>query len=491
MRRLAHFAVAITCCALALAGLGSPGVYAAGTLALSKMTGPPTTVLTASGSGFRAYEGIVIDVNTTQVGSTTANGLGAFSKGITVPATAQPGNHVVKAVGQSSGIAAQATFLVRTDWAEFGFSPSARSFNPYENTVGTNNVSSLRLAWTGPVTEYYNPPVVANGLAYIGDSFNYPPVIKVFRASGCGAAICPPLWMTTKGAGNGSVAVVNGVLYAASDRLYAYKAAGCGSSRCPPVWSSTAPSSLADFGSPTVQGGVVYVTADKLYAFRAAGCGAATCSPLWTASIGQFPSSAAVANGVVYVGAMNATSHAKLYAFSTSGGLLWTATTGDLHTGFNTPAVAYGLVYASQESKVYAYQASGCGASSCAPLWRAATGDCPGCSPAVASGIVFVNGYRHLAAFKASGCGTATCSPLWIGSRSDGYGSPSVADGVVYVGGDSPLYAYRASGCGTATCLPLWSWAGDGVNDYASSPVIADGILYTRQTKGLEALKLP
>jgi hypothetical protein len=77
-------------------------------------------------------------------------------------------------------------------------------------------------------------------------------------------------------------------------------------------------------------------------------------------------------------------------------------------------------------------------------------------SPAVAGGVLYVGSFDHrLYAFDASGCGAAACSPLWTGRGGEIFSSPAVADGVVYVGAnDGKLYAYDLVAGPTAPARP-------------------------------------
>jgi outer membrane protein assembly factor BamB len=98
-------------------------------------------------------------------------------------------------------------------------------------------------------------------------------------------------------------------------------------------------------------------------------------------------SSPAVANGVVYT----ASEDAKLYALNAnSGAILWTGTMGG-DVVFSGATVANGVVYVGNEGdrKLYAFNANGCGASTCSPLWTAATGDLIDSSPAVSDGMLY------------------------------------------------------------------------------------------------------
>ncbi len=162
-----------------------------------------------------------------------------------------------------------------------------------------------------------------------------------------------------------------------------------------PLW--TASTGVAS--SPVVAGGVVYIGSDdgKLYAFSASGCGASTCSPLWTATTGRVLSPA-VANGVVYVAA------SKLFAFRASSSCstpcspLWTGSAANIGV-FGELAVANGVVYVtgrpssfSSRGALVAFAASGCGGSSCSPLWQTSTGNAAISSPVVANGVLYAMG---------------------------------------------------------------------------------------------------
>jgi hypothetical protein len=80
------------------------GFAAAPKLTPSPKSGPPTSSISVSGTGFSAYAAIDIYFDTTDETLAFANGSGAFSKiPIPVPASALPGNHYVTASSVPTG----------------------------------------------------------------------------------------------------------------------------------------------------------------------------------------------------------------------------------------------------------------------------------------------------------------------------------------------------------------------------------------------------
>jgi outer membrane protein assembly factor BamB len=349
--------------------------------------------------------------------------------------------------------------LAGCDWSMFGYGPAHTHANPYESKINDSNANALMTRWSvGALDGIASSPAVVNGVVYIGSD-------KLYAFD---AVTGTTLW-TAKTAGyvESSPAAVNGVVYVGSDdgNLYAFDAtgsAGCSGTpkTCAPLW--TAPNGGGS-GSPTVVNGVVYVGADQLYAFDATGSTACsgtpkTCAPLWTAPTGEFgTSSPAVAGGVVYVKSESG----NLDAFDATGTTgctgtpktctpLWTAPVGQF--GSSSPAVANGVVYVGSfdDDRLYAFDATGttgCTGTpkTCAPLWTAITGGGVESSPAVANGVVYVGSDDgRLYAFDASGCGATSCGSSWTATTGDAVSSsPAVANGSVYVGSfDGRLYSF-------------------------------------------------
>src|ERR1700751_238669 len=125
-------------CLLSVALLGSPqfAAHASGgspSITLSPNSGPPTSQVTVQGTGFGSKEQIVITVDNNPDGKAKTNKQGNFTTKITIPKDYGPGPTPVQATGQSSGLTAQATFTINTDWSSFGFDAQNTRDNPYEN----------------------------------------------------------------------------------------------------------------------------------------------------------------------------------------------------------------------------------------------------------------------------------------------------------------------------------------------------------------------
>jgi outer membrane protein assembly factor BamB len=138
---------------------------------LSQKVGPPTANMQVNGYGFGHSETVLVDFSSTQVGKATTDTTGKFVIRITLPKSAFPGTHKVRATGQSTGLTAQTHFLVRTDWSQFLFGPHHAGYNPYENILSSSNVSDLTLDWSYATGNgIHSSPAIANGVVYIGST---------------------------------------------------------------------------------------------------------------------------------------------------------------------------------------------------------------------------------------------------------------------------------------------------------------------------------
>jgi outer membrane protein assembly factor BamB len=257
---------------------------------------------------------------------------------------------------------------------------------------------------------------------------------------------------------------------------------------------------LVDFSSPAVVDGVAYIGSSdgRLWAYPADGCGQSLCTvPLWSSvGLGQIIDSPTVSNGIVYVGSQtsNNSNNGKLDAFSASGcgrqvcKPLWQGVAGPDSILMSSPTVANGSVFVGAfDGRLYAFNAGGCGSSNCPPVWRGKTGGSIESTPTALNGVVYVGSDDgNLYAFDASGCGAPNCRPLWKGplGGSAFASTPAIAGGVVFINSQHTLSAFTAAGCGNARCNPLWR-AVDDMNFFNGSPAVANGRVYVALESGL------
>jgi outer membrane protein assembly factor BamB len=216
-------------------------------------------------------------------------------------------------------------------WPQFGRTARHLNTNPDEQAFNPGNVARLRVAWKdhyGDGTAAEGGPVVAGGFAYIAGTDG---ALSAFRAAGCGAASCEPVWQgRTDNNITGSPAVAGGlVLVGSADHfLYAFPAAGCGRKTCAALRAYD----VGDGGintTPALVGNTLYAatqatpdpnTIGVVAAFPANGCGRPLCPPRWTGVnlVAGFESGPVVAGGRLLLGANdNTDGHSNLYVLST------------------------------------------------------------------------------------------------------------------------------------------------------------------------------
>jgi outer membrane protein assembly factor BamB len=192
--------------------------------------------------------------------------------------------------------------------------------------------ASGTVVWRGELSSSPAGVAVADSVVYASGPVAFP--------ASC-ATPCAPLWFGSFG-GAAPPAVSGGFLYVdaghVNNRFNAYSTA-CAFS-CFPVWfGATAEGTHRN--AAAIADGQVFLAQDQseLSAFPVTGC-SFFCLPTWTVQTGGFLSSAAVANGVVYVGA-----HDSMRAFDAATGIaLATVPTGDATL---SPAIADGSIYVS------------------------------------------------------------------------------------------------------------------------------------------------
>jgi outer membrane protein assembly factor BamB/phospholipase C len=461
--------IGVVCLMAAAVGVPRPARAATPTISFFGL-GTPTATVVISGSGFDPNAPVEAFFDTADVASATAGPTGTISGlGLDIPVTAIPGAHWITVKEPGTGLSAQASYFVSSPWSQFRSSPGLTGLNPYENLIGSLNISALAKSWSattgGPVRS--SPAVGALGFSYVGSNdgkvYAFPPGCKT---------TCPPKWTATTGGAVSSSPVLgsgNAYVGSADGKLYALPTS-CTKSPCLPAWTGITGGPITS--SPTISGNILVGSGDgKVYAFKNPGCGAATCSPVWTLPTGGPVTGApAIAFGKAYVGSGDG----KVYALNPStGAVAWqVATNGPI---VSSVAVAQQpwfqpVVYAvSQPGTLYALNAY-----TGALLWTAAMGGTSESSPAVAYGDVYVGSDDHkLYAFSAIGCAKPTCAPLWTQTTGQAItASPAVGNGIVFDGSnDGTLYAYNAR-----SGAQLWTAVVGGA--IGSSPAVAGGMVY-------------
>ena len=425
-------------------------------ISVSPDSGPPTSTVLVSGSGFGMYKAVDIFFDTSDKALVLTNSSGAFSGiAISAPSWAKPGKHWISAVQRTGRIGAQVAFLVRTNWNQFHFAADHVGLNPYENVLSPSTVPSMGLNWTFPTAGQVElSPVESNGVIYVGAGF------QVYALkSGTGSL----LWQYTTGDFVGTPAVANGTVYvtSADGNVYALSASK-GALRWTYQTSSGIPAARL-----TVANGTVYVGSwdTNLYSLDAR-----TGTLNWKFNAGApIESIPAVANKVVYFAANNfGAQNGVLYALDGgTGNVLWKFTLPFFFDA--SPTVVNGVVYiGSGDKNLYAMNSL-----TGALVWQYATDSAERTSPAVENGAVYVTSEGGLIYALNAYNGRL----LWsynTGSGDNGFApsSASLANKVVYAGfQDGKVYAWSAQ-----NGRLLWQYVTG--NAISSTPVIANGLVY-------------
>jgi outer membrane protein assembly factor BamB len=451
---------------------------AAPALDLKPLISPPTKPTVVTGTGFGPSEAVDIFFDTYDLALAVTDAAGDFSCRLNVPASAHPGTHWVTGIGRHSGLAAQKSLTVRTDWKQFRYNSSHTGFNPLENVISSYNIRYLTQAWAAKIGDYgkdqYSSPAVANGKVYVGSTNG-----KLYAfASDTGVKI----WDSGDKIGGpirSSPAVDGTRVFVGSDdkKLYAFNA-NTGAK----LWDSSNSVTLGGsvISSPAVAYGLVYVGSmdGHLCVFQAS-----TGILEWYSGVINHPiwSSPAVTNGRVFVGVDDS----KLYAYNAFTGGLWLWHSGPTFTNaiYSSPAVVGGRVCAIDLSGTLAtFKAN---ADEMVKIWSVPPVPLGGTkgSPAVANGMVFVgNSYGVLCAFDLVKTRT-TGKPVWVAmDLNTSWGgvdsSPVVANELVYVGTDN----------GVVYAFDIWNgnlqWSATTGNKIISSPAVANGNVYVSSSDG-------
>ena len=270
-----------------LAGLAalsiSVSIASAATVTRTPTVGPPTTVVTLSGTGFVANDFVDIYWDSAWLQFVATDGSGAFSAvQITVPGSAAPGSHTITARNSGAPGGGTSTFTVRASWPLYKVQTTGRGVNLTENQLVAASLHRLEDGYRFPVpggAENVNAaPVVSGGVLYFRSKTRLLAYTLSTRALKFNVGVAPMNDLSSSApAISGSLVFVSG-----DNALRAYSITNGAL-----VWRATL-GSTTRASTPVVAGGVVYVvglggtTGNGLYVFSTScGTAGATCTPLW------------------------------------------------------------------------------------------------------------------------------------------------------------------------------------------------------------------
>lgn len=329
-------------------------------------------------------------------------------------------------------------------WEQVGQGAGNTRFNPKEAAITPANVGSLSQKWSSHISGDFSEPILSGGKIYTTVS---PPSgagsVRSYDAKTGALLWDEPVPAPTTPGEAGPVVLAGGALWVSHG--------GSGASSCAAVLSRLDPANGdvlstettgAEILGPVVGSGstVAFVTRN--------GCGqpggqsqlrvrdTATPSASWTFS---FPASASP----------------------------------------HAPAIGDGTIYVTADDVMYAFDAAGCGAATCTPLWTKAleVDGAPAFAyegrPVVGSdGTVYIGASGPAISTLVFALDGATGAHLWRTELHSGPGtgwqSVALAHDQLYVSdhGDgtraNALDVYAAGGCGDAVCAPTWSASIDG-----------------------------
>jgi outer membrane protein assembly factor BamB len=363
---------------------------------------------------------------------------------------------------------------------------------PGNGTIDASNVGRLRLAWTATLDGPRIPvaPAVANGVVYASSMTS----VEAFPASCGNERTCRPDWVgttgvTTSGQGPSAPVVANGLVFVASDRLYAFPVGcGTGGAACAPLWTSKEHG--WPFSNVAVADGVVYVGADRLYAFSEQ-CPRSRCFARWVSVQRDFQPPAA-GDGLVFASSGVVLAYRADCAASPCSPA-WQGTAGTLAPPALSGSGTRGSVLVTWGDTLYAFPVA-CrpGADArCAPEWTATPEPGGELGPPIVGGrLVYVGGTRLYAFTEGCASGGEACSPTWkgplqsgpAGTQSWAGSAPAVANDVVFASTDR-LYAFRAR-CETSVCRPLWVGPATPEGFGLSTPAVAGNTVFAVSAQG-------
>jgi hypothetical protein len=429
--------------------LATGSALAAPTVTVAPASAAPGGSVTVTGAGFDPNTRVDVFIDLTDVALGVSDGSGAVSATITIPKSTQPGTHWITLEELRTYAAAQAPLTVRVNWAQGGWGPSWREFNPLENTINTGNASQLTTAWAAPVTPYGNvkPFAVFNDDTYVFDESEG---LHAYSSTG------KVLWTATPGTtfrfSQATIVASGGLVYVGDSNglVAAYKAL-CrtdGGLCAAPKWSVNIGTPVE--GGLTIRNGFVYVPGgDGIVHVLNATTGAAATSitPFFSGATSQPVSFGA--DGAAFIVQGGAVS--ELRPDGSGGGISFAA-----GVVLSPVAVGNGIGYATSTDGKLDEVPGG---------WTETIGP-TGCDipPAFANGVVYAASCNSIGAYSAK-----TGLPIWTLSVSSQPSGLAVANGVLYACWGFRVSEYAASYGGEL-----------GSGDACNGPLaVVDGTVYS------------
>jgi hypothetical protein len=423
------------------------------TATITPALGPPSKSVTLKGTGFDASALVDVYFDTSDIALTVSNGAGVVNVTVPIPDSASPGPHWITLGERRTSGGAQVAYTVTVDWPQSGWGPSKRSFNPYENTITTANVSHLTRAWSAPLDGFGNskPIVIFRNNIYVRDADQ---VIRAFSPDG------ELLWTATTPFSSFPdsltpvVSLLGLVIFSdLNGNVIAYKHnCHANGATCAPSWSKNIGSAVA--GGLTLRGSLVYAPAadGSIHVLNAAtGAVQPTITVFGAGALTTWIAFGADGTGYVAQGTSMATTPNNVGSSS-----------DDAYSGtLSAPAVGAHTAFVTETDNLLREVQLG---------WTTATGG-SGCSlrtaPVFANGVVYAAGCTSLGAYDA-GNGSA----LWTVTTPGASAGLAYANGVLFGCINNRVVAYAASYGGRL-------WTGGFCS---AAPVIANGVLYTSYT---------
>ena len=223
--------------------------------------------------------------------------------------------------------------------------------------------------------------------------------------------------------------------------------------------------------SAAVADGIVYIGSNdnRLYALSASNG-----TQIWNyTTSGDIRSSPAVVDGVVYIGSYD---HSVYALNATNGSKIWNYTTSNI-IQYSSPAVVNGIVYIGSLSSLYALNAT-----NGSKIWNYSIPSMDS-SPAISEGVLYIDSDNNHSVYALN---ATTGAHIWNYTAGDNiYFSVAVANGTVYAASDDyRLYALNATNGSKIWGTNLWSWIWSSPSVAGDLVVIGitESILYALNT---------